>query len=755
MIRRMLAAIVAVAIFAAPALAARWHVRPGFSGNGTTYTNAWGSLNSAAGVAAGDTVLVYGSNVPGQINPSTSPTGGNRFYYMAGYAIPVNPTNGPEGGVAYITSDSTQRMTPTWPSIGEQTIRDSYVVVKNLRVNGDLLSATGAARDSIVQCTFTGSLRWSRGDYSVIQQCQFLGIAVRIGQTSDVYARLAGFSVLNSQFMRLGVGSVEPGQQNHLFMVGSGHDDAICSAPGRNRGYVDSLQFKFNRIFMKLEVGNNDRHGISFLQTHRMNWYGNYTELSQQTPVTVTMVRMRDSSSFNRFRASTFVGYGETVDFMLSASSASERCSLGVVQGQMRAGKATSIDSCYINLYGAVDSKVFWQIGMLDFSMSYTTVVTQGPSILPTGEVRGRNWLRRNTFIAKPRFDAVVDLSNANSLPESALVIKNNIMYVAGSTGAGVECKNYGGGYQYPRAGAIFYPHHMWTFPADSFLPRRVFADSNVYASYEYNEDPGDKVILLRYEMGGYIGCMGIADYRAFSKQDSNSVYGSPLLGWGGPDSSNFAAIEAITKPDTTSAAWVVPRRPDGGGSYPETYAGAVNPFLLPNPGSFDFFPTSHEFIVGIPDTITIYAVPRRDYGGNGYLGHIGDYPEVFSNVVVKRVPNTEADWTVPAYGLSFEFTDAGTSFTGEAAINFATGPVSIGKVIYNGVGSPGTAFVKVIHNDPAHPSVDPYTGDPEPRHVPPPPNAPQIPLGGPYELPFEPPTYTWYASYLSITVSL
>jgi hypothetical protein len=71
--------IVVSILFSVPAWAANYHVLKGASGNGTSWSNAWGDLNNISGLAAGDTVYIgKGSgNYTGSITYSVSGSSGS------------------------------------------------------------------------------------------------------------------------------------------------------------------------------------------------------------------------------------------------------------------------------------------------------------------------------------------------------------------------------------------------------------------------------------------------------------------------------------------------------------------------------------------------------------------------------------------------------------------------------------------------------------------------------------------------------
>lgn len=166
------------------------HVKQGGTGDGTSEANAWGSLGSANGVAAGTLVIVHGGTLSATtLNPSNNGTQASRIVYQA---------------------DPGESVILTAPSGTMINIARSYIVVDGFTMqdpNGtsDSIVSVGGNRNSIANTTldgpaptYSGYTPWIAGSYNVFENNYWREYGTMDGSNGSIMNILGNYNVISN-----------------------------------------------------------------------------------------------------------------------------------------------------------------------------------------------------------------------------------------------------------------------------------------------------------------------------------------------------------------------------------------------------------------------------------------------------------------------------------------------------------------------------------------------------------------------------
>lgn len=521
--KKLLAALFAAALWAAPASPAIYHVRTNGSpfNAGTTYDKPWTMSKANTSALPGDIIRVYPgaySVAPNPDSAGSNPTGAGRITFIG----TANP-----GVTLDIINDPTVNPEARAASVPGHTASKSYVTLAGLIISGGLTIGSSTNWDSIRACTIQGNLQID-GDYNVISLSDCNGQFFQMGRNA---LKTAGNIIENTNFPNIGKGV--SGNPLSLWVVGN------SECPTGVSHLVDSTRFDRLARTITVETTLGDAHPVVFYKVRNtsQNYCNTYIDL-KRTNRESYVYRLRDSTQVLTFNCDTIrvVGPGSCVMYM--SSNGNNEC-----PGRANSVARAVVDSSLWDFGRAqAGSKISWQESMNDFTMTYSTVIANGPALLAY-HLRGRSVIDNNTLVGRGYSTTVpggvvrFEKAQFPSFGDTALTFTDNIVYSTGSAQASDPYKNYSsdpGTY----SSAAFFDKALIDSAGAMDLQVKLLSDRNFYSYYGYASAPGDRSIHTRLSGGGFNLYSAPGDSTAgnprgrwenrFNKVDSLSVYGSP-----------------------------------------------------------------------------------------------------------------------------------------------------------------------------------------------------------------------------------
>jgi hypothetical protein len=525
--RNLIVALVATFVFAASAQSATYYVDPaaGVDGrDGTSAALAWQTITYANHhTVGGDVVyLMQGSHFgfPTPDSGGVAHGASSQITYIGQYP-----------GVSTLDTTAAARSARAKIKLTSTPITKSYTCIKGVSITGDL-SIRNADRDSVQYCEVSGSLYGVYStNYPRINHVNFAGSRINVAHDPTI-GDVKGLEVSWCNFPNLGVGVTA---QPHICLFGE-------SDTYKSKAVVDSMIFRFNRRSITVLNIAADGFQPEFLYcTGRSVFYGNYTYINNQRPDATkhTYGRMvRDSCQNNVWRRDTLIAAGELVSLYMSGYGNDER--------KQKVG-ASVIDSCVWNLTGCSSSDITWQNGMYGWTITRSVLAANGPAISLPVWANSRNVVDHCTLIgtgerSRTNGDMGVicgwDQSHTSHWPDSALIVKNSILYARGPNIPSDSLPIYWS--QNPSATGnvtMFFDRSSVDSAGTAWdathVHKAVITNFNLYAYYGYYRGTGDRSLMVR-------------DKDAF-------------LTWGAPNQGSSSAakkIKDITGHTSDSLSW-------------------------------------------------------------------------------------------------------------------------------------------------------------------------------------------------------
>jgi hypothetical protein len=412
-----IAAIVLLAVAAAPALATTYYVNPTPTSRanearrqaeivardsraGTAEATAWGSLDKAsATVASGDVIIL----LPGQYN-------GDSLF---------NPTCQLEATdwVTYIgslTDPGSVRIA------GDVTLSRPYVSIKGVAFQRELTLASN--RDSLQYCSVAGNVTWGAADYCYVGNNHFNGYAFSADKkhviaTSPYGWELGGFftrgnTFTGNHFTNL-YGSPTSGHGNSFSMVG-----------------IDSCDFLFNTFDINGSLAGSPSYYCAVKHATYLNFRGNRWNYSGvqyggESPDYAVGLVFRDSVQYVSMDRDTFLTTdAQKVKLEISASGNFPSTVHNI-----------TIDSCYIN----TGDWVWAQNQANALTVTRNIIINEnGAALSLTDGMKERVIIDHNTLIGKmpDGYGAqyIFGITNEGAPWADTVSVTNNIFYALGQT---------------------------------------------------------------------------------------------------------------------------------------------------------------------------------------------------------------------------------------------------------------------------------------------------------------------------------